>query len=609
MSTVDTQPVPPLADGLEPTLPTLDRLGSTVPPDLDAQSVATEWIHTFSQHISANNIVGIVSLFAEDGWWRDLLALTWDFRTFHGVVKIKKFLEDQLPVMKPSPFKLKDASLLQPYSDLAWLVGSFDFETEVGIGSGIFRLVPTSSGTWKAYTMFTNLEDLKGFPEKVGSLRNPLPNHGKWTSERERERSMVDGDPAVLIIGGGQCGLAVAARLKYLGVSALVVERKDRVGNNWRDRYEALCLHDPVACCHMPYLPFPSTWPVFTPAMKLAGWLEYYAEAMELNVWTSTTATHVDQKDGKWIVKVNKQDGSERIFHVDHVVLAIGWHAGVPHVPTFPGQEEFHGQILHSTQHRSARDHLGKKVIVVGSATSAHDIAADYVDHGVDVTLVQRNSTYVMSTAEGSRLGVGTLYREGGIPADAADRLSSSMPILLQKEANKRTAAAIAEADKALLQGLRKVGFKYNMGIDDSGVMHLVYLRGGGYYLDVGACQKIIDGEVKLKNDSEIESFTRTGLKFANGSSLDADVVLLATGYESSESAIKKFVSPEIASKMSPIWKLTPEGELRGVWRWLGVPNLWVGMGNLVMCRFHSKHLALQIKAIQEGIYSKRYAA
>ncbi|CCM02709.1 uncharacterized protein FIBRA_04815 [Fibroporia radiculosa] len=567
MSALDAQPAHSPVTGLESNLPTLDKLGATVPPDLDAHEVASECFCAFSQRVSSNDVAGVVRLFAEEGWWRDLLALTWDFRTFHGAAKITRFLENQLPAMKPTAFKLKNASLLRPYPDLVWLMGLFDFETEVGIGSGIFRLVPTSSGIWKGYTMFTNLEDLKGFPEKVGPFAESASNGGLWETEREHARSFAESDPAVLIIGGGQGGLTVAARLKCLGVSTLVIEQQDRIGDNWRDRYEALCLNDPVSM-----------------------------------------ATHVDQTDGKWAVTVRRKDGAQRVFHVDHVVLAIGWHGGVPYIPAFPGRDEFRGQVLHSTQHRSARDHVGKKVVIVGAASSAHDIAADYAEHGVDVTLVQRNATFVMSTTSGIPLVVG-LYRDGGVSTDVADRLSNSMPVLLQNEANDRIMAAIADADKDLLHGLRKVGFKCAMGTEGSSIVHLIYLRGGGYYLDVGACQKIIDGEIKLKNDSQIAYFTKTGLKFGNGSEIVADVVILATGFESSESAIKKLVGSNIASKMSPIWNLTPEGELRGVWRWLGVPNLWVVMGSLARCRFHSKHLALQIKAVQEGVYGKRYEA
>ncbi|CCL99977.1 uncharacterized protein FIBRA_02002 [Fibroporia radiculosa] len=606
--TTDVQSFLSSADSVKPALPTLDKLGVSLQPDLDVQKVAAEWFRAFSQHISSSNVPGIVGLLLEDGWWRDQLVLTWEFRTFHGADKVQKFLEDRLPVVKPASFKLGTVSLTQPYPDLAWIVGFFDFETEVGVASGVFRLVPTSSGVWKAFTVYTNLEDLKGFPEKIGPNRDFQPNHGKWVTQREQEKAFVDRDPAVLIIGGGQSGLDVAARLKHLGISNLIVESQPRVGNQWRYRYEALCLHDPVWYDHMPYMPFPPSWPVYTPAQKLAGWLEYYAEAMELNIWLSTTATRIEQLEGgKWTVAVQREDGSERVFHVDHVVMALGFGGGLPKMPTVPGQEEFQGQILHSTEHGSARDHIGKKVVIVGAATSAHDIAGDYAEHGVDVTLFQRSSTYIMTTKEGMPR-VFRDYWEGAAPTDIADRLSNSLPIKLQKEIAKRSTIAIARADKELLEGLHKVGFKYHFGVDDSGFLHMAFTRGGGYYLDVGTCQKIVDGKVKLKNDSQIERFTKTGLKFTNGSELEADVVLFATGFEGADTAIKKLVSPEVGSKLGPIWDLTPEGEERGAWRWLGVPNLWFMMGNLAMCRFHSKHLALQIKAIQEGIYGQRYA-
>ncbi|PCH33003.1 FAD/NAD(P)-binding domain-containing protein [Wolfiporia cocos MD-104 SS10] len=603
-----TQTVAP-DDDLKPTLPTLDRLGASLQPDVDVQKVASEFFRAFAQHVSANNVEGITSLFLDDGWWRDQLALTWEFRTFHGVGKIRKFLADQLAGSGIALGGVRDVALQQPYPDLAWIQAFFDFETSVGIGSGVFRLVPTASGIWKAFTMYTNLEDLKGFPEKIGIHREFLPNHGKWKRQREQERAFLDKDPEVLIVGGGQSGLDVAARLKWLGVPALIVESSPRIGSQWRGRYEALCLHDPIWYDHLPYMPFPPSWPVYTPAQKLADWLEYYAEAMELNVWTSTTATEVRKDaEGRWRVTVRKADGTERTFHPDHVVMALGFGGGLPNMPTVPGQEEFQGQVLHSTQHKSARDHVGKKVIVIGAATSAHDICSDYAEHGVDVTMYQQSPTYVMTTREGAPRLFKGLYWEGAPPVDVADRLHNSLPILATKELHKRVTAEIAEADKELLQGLKRVGFKYNFGHDDSGFLFLAQTRGGGYYLDVGTSKKIIDGKIKLKNDSPLERFTKTGLKFQDGSELEADVVLFATGFEGAEKAIYRLVGDELGSQIGPIWNLTPEGEQRGAWRWLGVQNLWFMMGNLAMCRFHSKHLALQILAIQKGLYGKRYA-
>ena len=231
-----------------PPLPTLANLNATVPDDLDAQKVALEWLNAFSITIESSDADKAASLFVEDSWWRDMLALTWDFRTFRGVPAIQTFLRDRIGVTHPRAFKLRQdfLGLQRPYEDLAWINALFDFETDTGIGFGIFRLVPTANGEWKAHVVYTNLEDLKGFPEKIGALRNSEPNHGHWEEDRNREKEFEKTDPVVLVVGGGQSGLDVAARLKSLEISTLVIERNERIGDNWRNRYEALCLHDTV---------------------------------------------------------------------------------------------------------------------------------------------------------------------------------------------------------------------------------------------------------------------------------------------------------------------------------------------------------------------------
>jgi hypothetical protein len=137
--------------------------------------------------------------------------------------------------------------------------------------------------------MYTNLEGLNEFPEKIENLRNPVPNFGNWEQERQQALEFVNENPVVLIIGAGHSGLDLAARLKCLGVRTLVVEKNPRIGDNWRNRYDALCLHDPVWYDHMPHLPFvlavaalllnqpidtalfsfPSSWPIYTPAKKV----------------------------------------------------------------------------------------------------------------------------------------------------------------------------------------------------------------------------------------------------------------------------------------------------------------------------------------------------
>jgi len=262
----------------EAALPTLSKLGNPViPSNLDVNTIASEWLASFATYASGGDVEGVLStmvdssftsnFFNEKGndapsnpsavpvYWRDLLALTWDFRTFEGTPKIKEFLSSQLASAQMSNFQLHkgiNPELQTPFPDIAWIQFLFTFETTIGLCSGVVRLVPIAAVPggqelqWKAHCLFTNLDNLKGHPEHIGPLRNHEPNHGKWEAARQKEINFEGKDPTVLIIGGGQSGLDVAARLNTLGVSNLVIEKNPKIGDSWRTRYEALCLHDPV---------------------------------------------------------------------------------------------------------------------------------------------------------------------------------------------------------------------------------------------------------------------------------------------------------------------------------------------------------------------------
>lgn len=233
-------------------LPTTAKLG--VPTSeiktVDAEAVATDWLNSFAQAISKGDIDRVLTHLTDDAWWRDVLAMTWDLRSFQGQPKIKQFLSDRLESSKLSNFKLTLANVDDLYDDLAWVRGHFTFDCNIGTGSGVVRLVPVESQKgqreWKAHTFFTHLETLKDISEMSGWRRSFSPNHGKWISQRAEQMEFRDKDPEVLVVGGGQSGLDIAARLKLLGVPTLICERQARIGDQWRHRYAALCLHDVV---------------------------------------------------------------------------------------------------------------------------------------------------------------------------------------------------------------------------------------------------------------------------------------------------------------------------------------------------------------------------
>ncbi|KXN81358.1 putative indole-3-pyruvate monooxygenase YUCCA8 [Leucoagaricus sp. SymC.cos] len=556
-------------------VPTLQKLNATLPKDLDVNNIAHEWFTSFVGHLESRSFEALVSdILLPDALWRDILALTWEFRTFNGQQRILKFLEDQVPSFGISRLQLTEVVGLQrPYPDIAWVVALFSFETKVGTASGVFRLTPTSSGTWKAHSIFTNLEDLKGFQEKIGTHRNTDVCH-------------------VLIIGAGHSGLELAARLRYLNVDALVVDRNARIGDNWRSRYDALCLHWPVWFDHMAYLPFPPTWPKYTPSRKMADWLVLYAAALDLNVWTGTNVIHAQEPangNDKWEVTIEQSDSSRRTFAVSHLVFATGTGDGSPNIPSIKGE------VIHSSQYKTYEAYQGRKVAVVGAGVSAHDICADLAKHGIDVTMIQRGPTFVMNLDKNWNYVGGPLYSEGSPPTDIADRLAASMPqLLLENGMAQRQTRAIVESDKDLLDGLRNAGFKVYHGIKDTGFLLLLKGKGGGHYFNVGASDLIIEGKIKLKNDSEISSLCASSLNFEDGSSLSTDVVVFATGAGDLRSPIYSICGRDVGNRCKPIWGLDGEGEIQGCWRDLGVPRLWYMTGSFQMARFHSKHLALR---------------
>lgn len=396
-----------------------------------------------------------------------------------------------------------------------------------------------------------------------------------------------------------------------LNVRALIVDSNANVGDNWRQRYHQLVLHDPVWYDHLPYMPFPDWWPVFTPKDKLGDFFESYAKLLELNVWMRSTVDGGawDEGAGRWTVTVRRAqpDGTveTRTLRPRHIIQATG-HSGKPHLPPIPGMDAFAGDFLgHSSAFPGARPEGGagkKKAIVVGACNSSHDICQDYFENGYEVTMVQRSSTCVVSSQSICRINLGGAYEEGGPPTEDADLAAWATPAEVLKAVHREYTETQQARDGAMLEGLRKAGFVADKGPDDCG-MYMKYLqRGGGYYIDVGAAQLIIDGKIKVKQGQEITEVLPRGLRFADGSELEADEVVFATGYQNMRTQARVIFGDKVADRLRDIWGFDENGEMRALWRDSGHPGFWFHGGNLSVCRYWSRILALQIKAQLEGL-------
>lgn len=549
------------------------------------QAIASQWLTAFSAILASNSTSQLPSVIHEEGWWRDQLALTWDFRTCQGLSKITNELFPHhirkahlhnfqiVPEGKFVPHKI------EPLPDLEWVEFMVTFANDVGTGKGMIRLAccPTTH-VWKAHMIYTALQTLDAYPEHIGPLRphggtNSLKGgviEGNWLERRERQVQFLDEEPTVLIIGAGQSGLNLGARLGAMGVSALIIDRNERIGDNWRKRYRTLVTHDPVQFTHMAYMPFPANWPLFTAKDKLADWFEIYASAMELNVWLQSTIGKAEfvEDAQEWVVDVVRGDGTVRTLRPRHVVMCSG-HAGEPRIPTFPGQDTFKGVVYHGSQHKDATTQenvAGKKVVVVGTGNSGHDMAQNYCENGASVTMLQRRGTYVIQASKGLEMVHAGMYDDHGPPTEDADIAWQSLPIPVQFVLSAGLTEKIKSVEKENIEGLTKAGFKVDFGHDNSG-MHRKYItRGGGYYIDVGCSQLIVNGKIKVVQSPDgIKGFTERSLVLADGRELEADIVVLATGYDNMRTTARKTLGDKVADRCKDVWDLDEEGEVNAV--------------------------------------------
>jgi cation diffusion facilitator CzcD-associated flavoprotein CzcO len=580
-----------------------------------AESTATiveNWLAQFARAVASPDHGLLETLFHPASHWRDVLALTWQIRTVNGSDAILSELKVHVGRANPTGFEI-DPDRTAPRSitraGTHAIEGIFRFKTADGRGCGVVRLTPDANepNTLKAWTLLTALDELKGYEEQVGRLRPNGETYARdfrgpnWLDRRKSAAAYTDKDPAVLVVGGGQAGLSIAARLVQLQVDTLIVDREARIGDNWRNRYHALTLHNQVQVNHLPYMPFPPTWPTYIPKDKLAAWFETYVESMELNYWTDTAfeGGAYDEGEGRWSVIVRQGDGKTRELRPRHVVMATGV-SGIANIPAIPTLQNFGGTILHSSQYDDGERWAGKRVLVIGTGNSGHDIAQDLFSSGAKVTLVQRSSTLITNIEPSAQLPY-ALYDEGPPLADC-DLITASIPLAVAKTSHKLLTEQAKALDKELLDGLARVGFKLDFGDDGTGWQFKYLTRGGGYYFNVGASDLIVAGDIGLVQFSDIAGFDAEGARLHTGETLAADLIVLATGYKGQEHLVRKLFGDDVADRVGPIWGFGDGQELRNMFTRTAQPGLWFIAGSLAQCRIYSKYLGLQIKAREVGL-------
>jgi pyridine nucleotide-disulfide oxidoreductase len=587
----------------------------------DAMSAFTAWLAKFAALLERSALDQLSTVFAKPCYWKDILAFSWAHRTYSGLERIREAFGNHLPSVRPNGFRISPQRTLPRLvrrSGKAVVEAYFDFDTSIGTGTGFVRLLfdEAHPETSKAWILLTTLQQLAGFEETVGANRPSGIEYStnfagdNWLDKRKRSIGYEDRDPEVLVVGGAQAGLIIAARLRQRGVDTLIVEQSPRVGDVWRNRYHSLTLHNEVWANSMPYMPFPPSWPTFIPKDKLAGWLEAYAEAMELNVWTSTQfvgATY-DAANRLWSARLKRADGTERTMRVPQLVLATGALAGVPQLPRLPGLESFSGEVIHSSAFTSGLAYRGKQTIVVGAGTSAHDVAQDLHSNGAaSVTMMQRSPTCVVSLVPSGTM-VYSVYGEGPPPEDI-DLVTAAIPYSVLRETYQWLTKKTCELDKALIDSLQAVGFETAYGEDNTG-FHMMYLRkGGGYYLNVGCSDLIGSRQIQVMQHRNFERFVKNGMQLKDGSIIAADLVVLATGYTNQQDGVRRLLGDEVADRVGPIWGFDENHSMRNMWQRTPQDRLWIMGGSLIDARLNSTFLALEIIADLHGIKYRKPGA
>jgi putative flavoprotein involved in K+ transport len=326
---------------------------------------------------------------------------------------------------------------------------------------------------------------------------------------------------------------------------------------------------------------------------------------MEINCWTDTEFAHADWNEAtqRWTARLKRGDGTERIVHPRHLVFANGV-SSYPMIPDIPGLSEFKGTVIHSEGFDSGAGWEGKRALILGTGSSANDIALDLHSHGVNTTLIQRGSTTVVSINPSARLNE-AIFDEPGALEDADLVVASAPPPLVIRN-YKAVVQRMLDLDKELIAGLKRIGFKHDIGEDETGHQMKYFRRGGGYNLDAGSSELLAKGELGLLQYDRIERFCAEGAALKDGSTVPADLIVLATGYYPQKELVRRALGDAMAAKIGEVWGIGPDGELNNMFKRTPQQGAWFIAGGLSQCRINSKYLALQIKAMELGLLGPR---
>lgn len=429
--------------------------------DVDHLSIVSRGLDTF-RNLSADDL-------ADNVIWRDTCALTGTLRTFFSKNVVLTVWQTLSAKHKPTNFStIPDSSRITrigPHG--AWVEAMFTFETtgeRSATCSGIIGLVPgpdkqKDSLNWQIWLLSTILERPKGFPDV--DVLSPQDTNASTNGEVDPSNRHYD----VLIAGASIAGLTMASRAQALGLSYLIVEKNEGIGDNWSlDRYASLKLHTSKNYNQMPYEPrtFREEDPYHLDTKALANGFKRFVDTFGIEVTLSTElfSGSYSSGEGRWSLELRKKGGNEFQVTATHCVLAVGSMGVKPNWPEYPGRDKFRGDVIHGLHWRNADQWKGKskRGVCIGSANTAHGVIADMASADFEsITMIQRSRTWLMPSSTFEAL-VDPVFNYD-TPVALSDRMLLGYPLPVQRLLGKAGIEMCADARPEYFERMEAQGW------------------------------------------------------------------------------------------------------------------------------------------------------
>ncbi|CAI7637129.1 unnamed protein product [Penicillium discolor] len=608
-------PLPLLAPGMiEPGSMTGDE------PTKQAQVV----LDNLNSALARNGAEALKDCFWKgQAYWKDQLALTYHLRTFKtpGTIAASLLDTNKLRAIK-GDITVDGGAIFFPATPVLQFIDcgiAFQTSSPAATCKGKMMLLPVKGANetveWKIWVLSTILKELHLQKENETMLHSAGRQLG-GTESFETD---------VFIIGGGNAAIAFATRLKALGVESVMAERNAQTGDNWTLRYDCMHFHVPTSLCHLPYMDYDKklSTPHRLSKEDLASQVQRYVKAFNLNMITSAQIqwTEYDPSTKRWMVKFQTPAG-QRTAISKHVVMATGIGSQKMNIPSIADSHLYKGISIHSEQYKNAeklKEKGAKSAIIIGSTNTAFDILGDCHAAGLQITMNVRSPTYMIPVEHLDHPASLGAYN-GSV--ERADNIFMTLPSFIDAQLARGLLALFASQEPDRYKALAATGFPVLDSTNpECALMQNMIERAGGHYVDANV---------------EPVAYTATGLRFSDGSHVDVDAVIWCTGFADKnvrETAIEilggsasqassssqndkigeangtqKLGPREIAARIDATWGVDSEGEIRGLWkRQSRLDGFWVMGGYTQQHRWHSRTLALQIKAALEGVLPPAY--